>query len=269
MINNILIFCIIILFIYLNINLYKIKKNKVEHFANDNYNSILNNIYCINLDRSKNRWNYINNEARKQGLEIKRFEAIDGKNILLKNIKKVCTKKYFNRIKNDKSIYGNIGCYFSHLNLLRKLERENVENALIIEDDIKFVKNFKEKLINNLKYIPDNWDIIYLGITRPCGKRYFKNIFIPKEKKCKLDNGGAFAYIVNRRSIKKLLNYINEKKIDNMIDHTYREYFKHMNVYIMYPFLVNHNYHLESDRKFSKYYNSNYINKSKNIKIFE
>ena len=54
-----------------------------------------------------------------------------------------------------------------------------------------------------------------------------------------------------------------------MIDHTYREYFKHMNVYIMYPFLVNHNYHLESDRKFSKYYNSNYINKSKNIKIFE
>ena len=59
------------------------------------------------------------------------------------------------------------------------------------------------------------------------------------------------------------------KKIDNMIDHTYREYFKHMNVYIMYPFLVNHNYHLESDRKFSKYYNSNYINKSKNIKIFE
>ena len=37
---------------------------------------------------------------------------------------------------------------FSHLNLLRKLERDNVENALIIEDDIKFVKNFK-KVVNN------------------------------------------------------------------------------------------------------------------------
>ena len=232
----------------------------------NNYDSILNNIHCVNLDRSKDRWKYITNIGKKIGLNIKRFSAIDGKK--LNNIEQYCTDKYYNIMKNQPNIYGNIGCYLSHLNLWKKIYENNESYAIIIEDDIILKNTFKEELYDNLMKIPNNWDIIYLGITRPCGKKINNNIYVPKTPDCNRDNGGAFAYIVNRKSLYKLIKFA-DCKINKMIDHKMRDMFDNLNIYIIYPFLVNHNYNVESDRKMNngKFYNNNYINKANNIKI--
>ena len=58
------------------------------------------------------------------------------------DIKKLCSHNYYKEIiRNSK--YGNIGCYLSRLNLWKKINDENIDYALIIEDDIVFCKNFK------------------------------------------------------------------------------------------------------------------------------
>ena len=142
----------------------------------------------------------------------------------------------------------------------------NYSNLIIIEDDIIFPNNFKQLLLKNLKKIPSDWDIIYLGVTRPCGKLYKENIYKPSIDKCSKDNGGLFGYMVNNRSADKIYNLIN-RKINKMVDHTIREYFPSLKVFIIYPFLINHNYNIISDRKQNGYYSKNYIDASNIIKV--
>ena len=272
-IKIILIGCMLILLILTQIMI----KNKIENFKNPsnsttlnslNFNNIFNNVYCINLKRSNDRWDYIQKLGREQNIAINRFDATDGKNLSLQEAKNMCSTEYYEMMKNNKSLLANIGCYNSHLNLLKKIHTEKIDNAIIIEDDIIFPNNFKQLLQTNLKKIPSNWDIIYLGVTRPCGKLYKENIYIPSIGECSNDNGGLFGYMVNIRSAGKIYNLIN-KKIDKMVDHTLRDYFPNLKVFIIYPFLINHNYNIRSDRKYSGYYNKNYIDISNIIKIIK
>ncbi len=264
-------FVLILLLILIQI----MNQNKKENFKNlsnlntlnsSNFNNIFNNIYCINLKRSKDRWDYIQKVGREQNIDINRFDATDGKNLSLQKAKNMCSSEYYEMMKNNKSLLANIGCYNSHLNLLKKIHSEKIDNALIIEDDIIFPNNFKQLLQKNLEKVPSDWDIIYLGVTRPCGKLYKENIYIPSIIECSKDNGGLFGYMVNNRSAGKIYNLIN-KKINKMVDHAIRDFFPVLKVYIIYPFLINHNYNLISDRKYSGYYNKNYIDASNIIKI--
>lgn len=242
-------------------------KRKTEHFENrDVVNMICNNIYCINLARSKDRWNYIKKVGKEQNLKINRYNGFDGLQLNMNQVQNACTPSYFNIMKNNKSIRGNIGCYYSHLGLIKKIYKSGIDYALVIEDDIVFRKNFKQSLTKVLRNIPNNWDIIYLGITRPCGRRVGENIYVPSIKKCKFDNGGAFGYILNHKSAGKIYRLL-DRKINKMVDHTIRDNFNKLNVYITYPFLINHNYGLASDRKYDKFYNNNYINASQVIKV--
>ena len=245
-------------------------KGKTEHFTNnkngDVTNMICNNIYCINLARSKDRWNYIRKVGKEQNLKINRYDGFDGTKLNMKQVQNACTPTYFNIMKNNKSIRGNVGCYYSHLGLIKQIYESGVDYALIIEDDVVFRKNFKQELRKVLRNIPNKWDIIYLGITRPCGKRVGENIYTPSIKKCRFDNGGAFGYILNHRSAGKIYKLL-DRKISKMVDHTIRDNFNRLNVYIIYPFLINHNYGLASDRKHDKFYNNNYINASQVIKV--
>jgi glycosyl transferase, family 25 len=251
---------VIIIFFYLS---FYVKYEKFTNIKNC-YDSLLDNIYCVNLDKSKDRWKYIKNIGDKIGINIKRFSAINGKK--LNNIKQYCTDKYYNIMKNQKNIYGNVGCYLSHLNLWKKIYNNMISHAIIIEDDIILKDTFKKELYDTLKKIPDNWDIIYLGITRPCGKKINNNIYIHKHPQCNKDNGGTFGYIVNRKSLYKLIRFA-DCKINKMIDHKMRDLFHKLNIYIIYPLLINHNYNLQSDRKLNNQYDTNYINKANDIKI--
>jgi len=105
-------------------------------------NKFFDKIYCINLDERTDRWEKALNEFKKVGIEnVERFSAIKDEN-------------------------GATGCIKSHLTIIQKAKKENLNNVLIFEDDVLFLeKNISSipKALEDLKNI--EWDLFYFGAT--------------------------------------------------------------------------------------------------------
>ena len=84
-------------------------------------------IYCINLDKRPDRWEWVKKEFEKMGIEdkVKRFPAFD------------VNKKH-------------VGCALSHRYIIKLAKENKYNNVLILEDDIYFNKNWIELLEKEL-----------------------------------------------------------------------------------------------------------------------
>lgn len=101
-------------------------------------------IYCINLDHRVDRWENAQKEFSKVGIldRVKRFSAI----------------------KLDD---GRIGLIKSNLEIIKNAKKNNLENVLIFEDDVRFVSDDTLKIldlaIKQTKQLKINWQLFYLG----------------------------------------------------------------------------------------------------------
>lgn len=82
--------------------------------------------------------------------------------------------------KGSKLTYGQLGCSLSHVNIYKKMVDEDIEMALILEDDCIFNDNLKNfnKYYNSL---PKDWDMIYVGYLRSNVRPNIDNIFYKVE----------------------------------------------------------------------------------------
>ena len=74
-------------------------------------------------------------------------------------------------------------------------------NILVLEDDILFCDNFKNKLIKYYEQVPEDWDIIYLGGSRMRGTKISENILklvYDKNPDWRF-NMGAYAMLLNKK----------------------------------------------------------------------
>lgn len=244
-----LIFIIVLWFYLINIFLKKINKKSIENFEN----SI--QIYYINLKDSYDR----NKKMIEQctNLSCNRINAINGKTFDINDVDV--------KIKNSSLSRNCIACFLSHINSLKSVLKNNESYAIILEDDVLLDNNLITKLSIIRKELPHDFDILFLGGTRVCGKKYSKNLI--KQKQINKDcNAGAFAYLVSNKSCRKILELIYKDGIYKMYDHQLRDYFPKLNVFYTSPMLVNHNYDFESDR-IKRKYTENYINNSSTILV--
>lgn len=58
---------------------------------------------------------------------------------------------------------GAYGCRQSHLRVLEDAMMDGVNSILVLEDDVRFVPNFEEKLKAFMKVVPDDWEGLMLG----------------------------------------------------------------------------------------------------------
>lgn len=115
------------------------------------------NTYVINLQKDIDKWKKIQVNFKNTGLQLIRFNAINGKNIQ-RTTKKFPITKFCNTFCND----GMIGCGLSHIKLADTIYKNDKNNfSLILEDDVFPIKNdIKQSIINLVKNTPKNWDII-------------------------------------------------------------------------------------------------------------
>ncbi len=223
--------------------IYVIQQRRLaENFAN--YRPpIKARLYLINLDKNRERLDYINQQAKREQIEINRFPAIYGRdvdeNIL---INKGVISKGHTLLK------GELGCALSHVNLLTKLYQtlKKDEYGVIFEDDVIIPTDFRKKLHKVLEDAPAKWDILYLGGCNIKGAQeppYFirPTVNLPSTNLC------AHAYVVKRDSIPKLLHYLTP--LYRPIDSQWRNYFKDMDVFFVNPNLVVQNKDLRSIRR--------------------
>jgi glycosyl transferase family 25 len=105
-------------------------------------------IFCINLDRRPDRWENVQKEFEKIGVEnYERFSAIDGNDIKF----------------NNHLLTGELGCLLSHLEITKKARELGLKNYLVIEDDIEFIRGFNKLFDSFYSQVPQDWNMIYLG----------------------------------------------------------------------------------------------------------
>lgn len=160
-------------------------------------------VYCISLERARDRRKQAQNEHEKLGIQFEFIKAIDGRELSEDEIKaygydEAVAKRLRNIYKTRGLGRGDIGCALSHLKTYKKMVKNNVSVALISEDDAEFLFD-KKDLENILNELPKDWEICLLYHKGNC-RKISKNI-------CEFLSppGILVCYLLNIEGAKKLV----------------------------------------------------------------
>ena len=211
----------------------------------DNIKYILNNIpiFWINLDgtgqpkqrqrTAQRRRKILLDKFNKYELNHTRVEAIEGNNLDIEEYKK-------NYTINEKMNKFEVACTLSHLKAIELCYNQNLEFALILEDDTNFdYFKYKKKpiieLVKELKILKG--DCIQVGWTG--GKKIFSKISQSKKELIRENASGTQAYLITRKGMKKILDYFKlSKKIEVADILVYKKLDNYLvKPYFSYPFL--------------------------------
>lgn len=196
------------------------------HYETVKFDYNTNFIKIVNLRRREDRLNKMKISLTEQCIpSCEIFEAVDGKNLKpSKFIEKLFEGNDFKYRK------GVIGCALSHYKLWKKLASDDMNQFyVILEDDITFVDNFKQKLEKVLEeFIKNSMNICMIGgnsIKIP--NNDIANLSIYKSTGKIVD--GTYGYIVSKNGANMMLNYISQNKIKRAIDTIYVNTFSFIN----------------------------------------
>lgn len=228
---------IVILLIILLIFLKKKRKNGKEGF-DKNYLDGIDIIYWINLDRSTDRKESMEQIFKDDvftNTPNKRISGIDAANTNLKN--KI---KSFDLNKYNPGVYG---CLLSHFECLQTFNKSNYDIALIMEDDVtlEFKKYWKKSVREIINNAPKDWEIIQLCyiIDEKHELWDWKNM---KSNYTNLTPSTA-AYIINKKGSKKMIDTVfdgSKYTLDpSMSHHSDRYIYETLKTYTYkYPFFI-------------------------------
>ena len=202
-------------------------------------------VYIINLEKDKNRLqNVINQLESNQITNYQRIPGIYGKELNLKNFPKNLS-------------HSQIGCFLSHVQTLYQIIKDDVDMALVLEDDIVLSEWFPklEEIINTL---PKNFDICWVGNCRAKWPRNPCNIipepsydyneleqindFVWKVDGNSIDNYpmGAYGLVFSKEGAKKSLKNALDNGYTNTIDVIYVK--SDVEKYMTIPSIITHCY---------------------------
>ena len=169
--------------------------------------------YYINLKRRPDKNKNTLVELDKSNLlknKMKRFEAIDGKEIDLTNY---LAPRISARLLEKRR--GWIGCALSHMELWQRCISMN-KPILVFEDDnvIKEEVNYDKHLETIINNFPKDFDIVYLVTDNIVNYKPYNDLFV----KAKSNNSITSAYFISPSGAQKLLDSIMPYKPHLQID---------------------------------------------------
>jgi GR25 family glycosyltransferase involved in LPS biosynthesis len=169
--------------------------------------------YYINLKRRPDKNKNTLVELDKSNLlrnKMKRFEAIDGKDIDLTNY---LAPGISARLLEKRR--GWIGCALSHMELWQRCISMN-KPILVFEDDnvIKEEVNYDKHLETIINNFPKDFDIVYLVTDNIVNYKPYNDLFV----KAKGNNYTTPAYFISPSGAQKLLDFIMPYKPYLQID---------------------------------------------------
>jgi GR25 family glycosyltransferase involved in LPS biosynthesis len=189
-----------------------------------------------NKEREKN----IKKQEKILGQSIQHFEAIVGKDYMNK-----ANELNQDIIDDWKHTEGELGCYLSHLMLIKQIaDQSKTGYSVIFEDDFKIeVSNLNEKIkdyIKNLEKDQRDFDTIFLGrCSQHKGEEYKDDL-----REIKYFNDGivimcAHGYIIKNSNARKI--YESLLHLDDVVDHKFNTNIKNeiLKSYLIDPPIVN------------------------------
>jgi len=124
--------------------------------------------YIVNLERSEKRREHIVKEAERCGLDYELVKAVDGKNLTEEDFNRLCDMEEVRKSPNWLTP-GMIGCSLSHYEIYKKIVKDDVDVALVLEDDVILPDNLPELLADVAREIQKNEVILlYFFSFKPC-----------------------------------------------------------------------------------------------------
>lgn len=140
---------------------------------------IIPNIFVLNLDRSQHRWRTIQEVMKNANLIVERLSGIDGRSLSSKDLKLNSTI-----IASYLQPRGVLGCYLSHRKFWQIVVDRGYDSAIIFEDDVVLIPDFKDTLrtsLTRLKQDNFDYDLVFLGalgMVHPDGRHtLFSKLF--------------------------------------------------------------------------------------------
>ena len=172
------------------------KKDRFKPKTKKDYLDGVDVIYWINLDRSldrRQRMEQMFKDPAFKGKKIVRISAVDGK---ASDIDQVLNAN-FEGMQSDKFTKVEYACLLSHLNTIKQFSESSDKTALIMEDDmtLEFKPYWKKSVQQIIDGAPYDWETIQL-----C---YISNSGVPSKMYTK--NAGNFfstgAYLINKQKL--------------------------------------------------------------------
>ncbi len=118
-------------------------------------------VFVINLDKSTERMAFMHQQLEQLNIEYERVPAVYGKDLSETEVQAVFNESD-NLAKYDKVLnVGEIGCYLSHINCWNMMVEQELDFALILEDDSVLNEELL-LLINSISELSPSWDYIKL-----------------------------------------------------------------------------------------------------------
>ena len=200
-----------------------------------------NKIYLINLERRKDRLDHFLNECKRENISLSNveiFKAYDAKIYDIKNEE----LKLFDKADFDLKIGHSKPCIcnqLSHYNILKDIVKNKYKKCIIFQDDVRFRSNFVEDVNNVLDNMPEDTEIVWIGLHKAAAYSYFEEFDLQDNKDksyvkeimneyvCRYKddiNPCSLAYIVTYEGAKRYINYINKRGFLYATDKNFNSY---------------------------------------------
>lgn len=173
-----------------------------------NFEEYFSRSYIVNLPERADRRNGMQHELKRAGFapnhgHFEFFPAI-----------KPTEKKAF-------PSNGVLGCFLSHLEILKLAEREGLDNVVLMEDDLAIPKNFQELIAPVCEELSrTDWDVVMIGHlpyqhSNIDALETTASTTVPAGKACSLQFTqiplrGTHFYAVNQSAYSKLITFLED-----------------------------------------------------------
>ena len=213
----------------------------------------INNTFIVNLDTRQDRWQslmkaepYLENSTR--------ISAVNGKTLKLDTT-------IYNIFKNNRFSWKKsvMGCFLSHIDIWTKIVNESVDDTakfLVLEDDVRFDKDWIDTWNKCVKDIPEGAELLYLGGVLPPNKaalptcleqvnQYWSkikpNMYFSPGVLLPIFHFCTYSYVITKSGAKKLLNFLNTVTDyqTTECDHFLGNHFIGLNKYVLTPLICH------------------------------
>lgn len=116
-------------------------------------------IYVVSMKNSVERRESISSQLRFMGLDFCFFDAINGYEVP-SSLQKDVDNSQATAIWGKPLTPGEIGCALSHIEIYKKMVKENIPRCIIIEDDARLHIHFRRIIENIISH--NHSDIVFL-----------------------------------------------------------------------------------------------------------
>lgn len=202
-----------------------------ENFQND----FIIDYYVIHIRTYKLRYQNILFNQNKLNKNIEIYDGVVGKTLDFDNLKIFDPNL---KINFKYEFINEVGCYLSHLMLIKSLLNKNTGYTVVFEDDFIILdENLDEKIKNIINKMNIDFDIIFLGnLNNNYAENYIDDIYYINK------NGylwGTHGYLINNKNALKIYNKL--LNMDLAIDNKYKKLINNdeLVAFTIYPILVD------------------------------